>query len=140
PGLFAGAVWLTGPAFGAASVALCWHLLRRVEPRPAVALGATLLFAFAPFTVFMAGSHMNHVTVLTWLLAAMLALVSVTRSARPRPVLALACGLGFGIAASIRPVDAAAFALPAAVWLFGRAFSDRARWGEVAAAGIGVAV
>ena len=40
-------------------------LARRAEPqRPGVALGAVLLFAFAPFAVWMSGSHMNHVPAL----------------------------------------------------------------------------
>ncbi|HEX7123631.1 MAG TPA: hypothetical protein VF178_14745 [Gemmatimonadaceae bacterium] len=140
PGVLVNAPWLIGPLFGAASVALYWRLTLRLASRPAVALGATLLFAFAPFTVFMAGSHMNHVTVLTWLLVAMMALKWLTDSERVRPGLALVCGLGLGVAASIRPVDAAAFALPAAVWMLARAWSDRARWREVLAAGVGVAV
>lgn len=140
PGVLLNATWLTGPLFGAASVALYWRLALRVDSRPAVALGATLLFGLAPFTAFMAGSHMNHVTVLTWLLVAMVALSALTASDRVRPGLALVCGLGFGIAASIRPVDAAAFALPAAVWMLVRTRTDRARWREILAAGVGVVV
>ena len=33
-------------------------------------------------------------------------------------------GLGFGMTATIRPVDALAFALPAGVWLLWRALRD----------------
>jgi hypothetical protein len=76
------------------------------------------VFAFAPFTVFMSGSHMNHVTVLTWLLVACTGLVRWAEPGEsPHHGWALLTGLGFGVAATIRPLDAAAFAVPAAAWL-----------------------
>jgi hypothetical protein len=131
--------WLVGPLFGAASAMLAWRLFRRIEPRPGVALAAALLFALAPFTVFMAGSHMNHVTTLTWLLVAMLGLARVTSATTPRWSDGLLCGLGLGVAATIRPMDAMAFALPAAGWLAWQAVSTR-RLGPFLASGVGVAV
>lgn len=133
------AEWLVGPAFGAASAVLAWALFRRIEPRPGVALAAAVLLAVAPFTVFMAGSHMNHVTSLTWLLVAMVGLARVTGSDTPRWGDGLLAGLGFGVAATIRPMDAAVFAVPAAVWLAARAWRTR-RPGAFLASGVGVAV
>lgn len=133
------AEWLVGPLFGAVSAVLAWGLFRRIEASPGVALGAALLFALAPFTAFMAGSHMNHVTTLTWLLVAMLGLARATGSDTPRWGDGLTCGLGLGIAATIRPVDAVAFALPAAVWLGWQAWRTR-RWGAFLASGVGVVV
>jgi hypothetical protein len=133
------AEWLTGPVFGAISVALFGGLVRRSEPLPVVRLAATLLFALAPFVVFMSGSYMNHVTGLTWLLVGMVGLARATSEREGRFVDGLIAGLGFGIAATIRPVDAIAFALPAGLWLLWRA---RRRHGlaPLLGAGVGIAI
>jgi hypothetical protein len=140
PGILFGVPWLGGPVFGACSAALFWLLARETEARPAIALGATLLFAAAPFTAFMAGSHMNHVPTLTWLLLAMYALYRVASGPASSPRLAALCGFAFGMAAAIRPVDAAAFAVPAAVWLLARAIRRRALLRDVIAAGLGLTI
>ena len=58
-GVLARAPWLVGPVCGAVSVAAFWAYLRVVEPRRQAAVGAVFLFAFAPFAVFMSGSHMT---------------------------------------------------------------------------------
>ena len=135
-GTLLGGEWLVGPLFGALGVFLFGCLLRRIEARPGVALAATLLFAFAPFALFMSGSHMNHVTVLCWLLLALLGLArAATDAGRFRD--GLLTGLGLGIAATIRPVDALAFALPAGLWLLGRALHRR-RLGVLLGAGLGI--
>lgn len=139
-GVLAGAPWLVGPCFGAVSVVAFYAFVRVAEPRPGVALGAAALFAVAPFVAFMAGSYMNHVTVLTWLLVALAALARVVTAPRPRPLAGLLVGLGFGLAATIRPLDALAFALPAGLWLLARALRDRSRWADALPAGLGVAV
>ena len=55
-------------------------------------------------------------------------------------VLSLLLGLGFGMAATIRPLDAFAFALPAALWLVARAGRSPRRWVENIVAGCGVAL
>ena len=139
-GVLFGAPWLVGPVCGAISVAAFWSYLRVVEPRRGVAVGAVILFALAPFAVFMAGSHMNHVPTLMWLTLAMAAMARVMTSDRPVPVLAFANGLALGCAATIRPVDAFAFALPAGVWYLMHALGTRARWRDAAASGLGVAL
>jgi hypothetical protein len=131
------AEWLVGPVFGAGAVAMFGMLMRRVEARPLVALSATLLFALAPFAVFMSGSHMNHVTALFWLVVGMLFLARATGGGGARD--ALMCGLGFGIAATIRPLDALGFALPAAIWLGWEAVRGR-KPGPLLAAGLGVLI
>jgi hypothetical protein len=127
------AEWLVGPAFGAASVVVFGCLIRRIEPRPLVALGALLLFALAPFQVFMSASHMNHVTALFWILVATYGLVRATGAAGSWQG-ALLVGLGLGVAATIRPIDAAAFAIPAGLWLLADAVRFR-RLGPLIAAG-----
>jgi hypothetical protein len=140
PGVLLGATWVTGPVLGACSAVLCWLLMREVEPRPAAALGASVLFAAAPFTAFMAGSHMNHVHTLAWLLLAMWCLVRVTRGESRALLPAFACGFALGMAAAVRPVDGAAFALPAAVWLLARGLRHPALFWDVVAAGAGIAI
>ncbi|HEU4565205.1 MAG TPA: hypothetical protein VFS05_11170 [Gemmatimonadaceae bacterium] len=134
------APWLVAPVCGAISVAAFVALLRIVEPRASVALGAALLFAFAPFVAFMSGTHMNHVTSLAWILVGLAATAHVAAAPAPRPALALLAGLAFGAAATIRPADALAFSLPAGVWLLARALRQRALWWNVLAAGVGVAI
>jgi hypothetical protein len=139
-GVLLGAPWLVGPLCGAVAVAAFWSYLRVVEPQSGVAVGAVVLFALAPFAVFMAGSHMNHMPTLMWLVLAMAAMARVMTAGRPAPVYALANGFALGCAATIRPVDALAFAVPAGVWYLALALGSRARWRDVAAAGVGVAV
>jgi hypothetical protein len=138
-GTLLGAEWVIGPLFGAVSVLLFGALVRRIEPRPGVAFVALLLFAFAPFVAFMSGSHMNHVTGLTWTLLGMLGLARVVTVPAPGFRDGLLLGLGFGIAGSIRPIDAAVFALPAGFWLLMRTIRSRA-WATLAGAGLGIVV
>jgi hypothetical protein len=139
-GVLVHAPWLVGPVFATVSVVAWAAFLRVAEPRPAVSLAALLLFAAAPFVTFMGGSHMNHVTSVAWLLIGVAGLAWVVTATTPRPGLALVSGLGFGIAATIRPADALVFAFPAGCWYLWRAIRDRSRWTEVAAAGVGVAI
>jgi hypothetical protein len=136
-GTLIGAEWTVGPVFGAVSVVFFGALVRHLEPRPGVALAAILLFAFAPFAAFMSGSHMNHVTGLTWLLAGIVGLARVTSRPVPRLRDGLLLGVGFGIAATIRPSDAFVFALPAGCWLLARA-ARSGSWQAVLGAVIGV--
>jgi hypothetical protein len=139
-GVLVGAPWLVGPVCGAVAVAAFWSYVRVVEPQREVAVGAALLFAVAPFAVFMSGSHMNHVPTSMWLMVAMAAMARAMSSSRPAPGFAFVNGLALGCAATIRPVDAFAFALPAGLWYLSNALGDRARWRDVIASGVGVAI
>ena len=137
PGVLVGAAWLTGPIFGAIAVLAFWHLVHATES-PATALGAAALLAVAPFMAFMAGSHMNHVPALAWLCLALLALHTVTNSARARPLVALLMGICLGMMVAIRPVDGAAFAIPAGLWLLARTMRQRTLLPELLASGVGI--
>ncbi len=139
-GTLVGAEWLVGPCFAALGVFVLARLLRRIEPRAGVALAATLLYAFAPFTVFLSGSMMNHVTTLTWLLLGAWALAVAVESGSGAWRPALAMGLAFGVAATIRPLDGAVFALPAGAWLLWRARRGGSDIGALLASGIGIAI
>lgn len=142
-GVLAGATWLVVPLCAVLSVLAFAVMVRVAEPNVSIAVAAVVLFAVAPFTVFMSGSYMNHVTALTCILVAGAALAQAT--ARPgaeggRPGLAFVSGLGFGAAATIRPVDALAFAAPAALWYTWRALHTPRRWVDALAALVGVAI
>jgi len=143
-GLLIGAAWIAVPLCGALAVWCFSAFTRGVEAdRPGVSLLASLLFAFAPYMVFMSGSQMNHVPTLLGICAAFLALERATapgRSMQRRSLLTFACGLSLGFAATVRPVDAAAFALPIAVWLAWRAIRDRGELSALVASGVGVAI
>jgi hypothetical protein len=132
--------WMVGPVFGAIAVVAYARFLRVAEPRPSTALLALVLFAFAPFTAFMAASHMNHVPTLALLLVAIAALARVMTEPRAALGWSLLSGLGFGVAATIRPIDALAFALPAGVWYLWRALRDSSRWRHAFAAALGIAL
>ena len=134
------AEWLVGPAATAVGVFLFARLLRRLELRDGTALAALLLYGFAPFTVFLGGSMMNHVTETAWLLGAALALAIATSDEQARPRAAFAMGLAFGIAAAIRPTDAAAFAIPSAVWLLWRTRLGTRHVRALLMSGVGVAI
>ncbi|MES2124150.1 MAG: hypothetical protein V4503_05625 [Gemmatimonadota bacterium] len=145
--------WLVGPIAGGIGVYLFARLLRLVESRDGVAFAALLLSAFAPFALFLDGSMMNHVTTTTWLLGAACFLARATGTpstaaqgtaatvAGGAPRAAFLAGLCLGVAATIRPLDAASFALPAAAWLLWRA--ARGGWHARKAlllSGVGVAI
>jgi hypothetical protein len=140
PGVMLGATWLVGPLFGAIAVWAFGMLLRVLEPAASARwrLVATAVFAAAPFGAFMFGSHMNHATTLAWLLLATLALSRAVRDGAS-PWWGLATGIGLGTAATIRPLDAAAFALPAAAWLVWRARRGGRPLGSLLLSGVGVA-
>lgn len=135
-----GAAWLVGPVFTGLAVFAFARLVRRIETGAGVQLAAVLLLAFAPFTVFLGGSMMNHVTASAWLVVAALALVRATADASPRAVAAWWAGLALGIAATIRPLDAAALALPTAAWLLWRMRLGRRHLAPLLASGLGIAL
>lgn len=141
PFVWLGREWLAGPVFGAACVLLFAALLAAVEPDATRRFrrGTLLVFAVAPFGVFMFGSHMNHATTLAWVLVACVGLARATRDGAS-PVWGLITGLGLGIAATIRPLDAVAFALPAAGWLLWRARHGGRALATLLLSGVGVAL
>jgi hypothetical protein len=135
-----GAAWLIGPLCAMVAVGAWAIALRRLEPRVLTRLLALVLFAFAPFLAFLAGTTMNHVPALMWLMLGVAALASSTRDDASHWPSALAGGFAFGAAATIRPADALAFALPAGAWYVARVVRRRARWRELVAAGVGIAI
>lgn len=139
-GTLAHAEWLVGPCFAAIGLFAFARILRRIEGRPGTAFAALLLYGTAPFTVFLSGSMMNHVTTVTWLLLGTWALVEATATAAPRIGAAFLLGLAFAIAATIRPLDGAVFAIPAGAWLLGRARRGGGHVAALLASGVGIVV
>lgn len=140
-GVLAGAPWLVVPLLGGVMTYAFARLLRLVEERRTVVWGATLLLPFSPLVLTLGGSYMNAVPVTCALVVAMLGVAHCTMPAPThRAGWALVAGLGFGVAATIRPVDAVAFALPAGAWLLVRALREPRRWVEALVAGAGVAL
>lgn len=140
PGVLLGVPWLTGPVFGAVAVGAFWRLVRSTEASPSVALGAAVLFALAPFMAFMAGSHMNHVPTLAWLCLALLGMRGITTGKRAGPLAGFMTGFCLGMMVSIRPVDGAAFALPAGLWLLARTMRGTTSMACLLASGAGVII
>ncbi|HEU5218700.1 MAG TPA: hypothetical protein VFU23_08570 [Gemmatimonadales bacterium] len=138
-GSLAGAEWLVNPVIAGLGVLVFGAVLLRIESRSGIRLGALLLFALAPFAAFMSGSHMNHVTALFWILLGMLGLVRAAATDGGRFRDGMLAGLGFGLAATIRPVDAMAFAAPAGLWLLLRAVRQR-RVAALLGSGLGIAI
>jgi len=69
-----------------------------------------------------------------------LGMLRVMEADRPVPLAAIASGLGFGIAATIRPLDTLAYALPAGLWFLVRALRDPRRWADALLAALGIAI
>ncbi len=140
-GRFLGGSWVVGPLAGAVCVWCFGQLLRATDPDATRRWhrGAVLLFALAPFGAFMFGSHMNHATTLAWLLIAAVAVERATRAGAAIGWGALA-GIALGVAASIRPLDAVVFALPAAGWLLWRARHGGRALATLLASGVGIAI
>lgn len=141
-GSLVGAEWIVGPVVGALSVVLFARLLALLEPFASRRWhrATTVLFAVTPFGAFMFGSHMNHATTLLWLLFATVALGVATASDRAHPVWGLVTGFALGAAATIRPMDGAAFAIPAALWLLWRARLGRRPLLTLLLSGVGIAL
>lgn len=140
------AEWMIGPICGAVSVLVFARLLRRMygDGAPLTVAGGALLFGLGPFAAFQFASHMSHGPLVMWLLIGLLALSRVFAADHNSPtasrVWALAAGLAAGCAFAVRPLDAVAFAAPAAAWLFWCASKDRRVRSHVPAVVVGLAI
>lgn len=139
-GFLLGAAWLVPPLCGGLAAFALHRLLREGGEDPGVALAAAALMAFSPWMAFNAASWMNHVPTLAFILLGSAALVQGMREPAGWRWAALA-GVGLGGAAWIRPMEGAAFGLPAAAWVLARAWrSPSARGAAVGFAAGGTAV
>lgn len=112
PGVLLGVPFLVNPLFAGLAAGACSHFTR-------VAFGelegrvAAILFAITPNVLMMGGTYMNHVPVMFLATAALAMLVEWDRADTPRRAMAWAAGIGvaLGVAATIRPLDAAVLSL-----------------------------
>jgi hypothetical protein len=117
PGALTGAPWLVNPLLLAVAVAAFYwfarHVFGEMEGR-----AATALFAVTPMVLFIAGTWMNHVSVLCLATIALASLMEWERSLTTRRAIgfAAAVGLALGFMATIRPLDAIVVALPIGVF------------------------
>jgi hypothetical protein len=107
PGALVNAPWLVNPALAAWTAVSVYRFASRTMDET-TARGATLLFVFSPFVVFMSATQMNHSGALALLMFAMASLPEWATSEDPRRVRRTAMYVGFAIAAvaTIRPYDA----------------------------------
>ena len=110
--------WLAVPMIGAVGVLAFGMLVRSVEQDASTRTLALLVWAFAPFMVFMAGTQLNHTTLATVEVAALAFLAHAVRDQR-RSHFVLA-GVLMGLAATVRPLDAALLAVSLGGWLLWR--------------------
>lgn len=115
-GLVAGAPWLINPLFAAGTLVLLYLTARRLLGEGSARL-TVALFMLSPFIVFMSASYMNHVTNAFFLT---LALYGAVRAAGGEDRWAIWMGLALGAAATIRPLESAAWAGVLGLWLLAR--------------------
>ena len=75
-----GAVWLTGPVWGAVGIFLWARLVRQLESHAPTALAAVILLAVSPFWAVQSTSQMAHVPITALVCAIGLALARVLRA------------------------------------------------------------
>ena len=113
PGVGLGVPWLVNPILAAIGGVIVYRYLAATTTEleaPTVAV----LFASSPFVLFMAATQLDHVPALVAIWMAIAALpkwVASTTPAQARRQAAVV-GLGLGLAAILRPYDAALSALP----------------------------
>ena len=111
------APWLLNPLLAGIGCMATYQFVQATRDELS-ARSTAILFALSPFVVFMAGSQMNHVATLVglWVALAALAQWDASTTAAQAWRSAALMGASFGIAATIRPYDAAIVA--AAVGIF----------------------
>jgi 4-amino-4-deoxy-L-arabinose transferase-like glycosyltransferase len=111
PGVMSGFAWVVNPLLTALAVIGVYTFARRAYGE-AVARTAAVLFALAPFVLFMGASYMNHTATIVLVTVALTQLAIWVSAERQRELdrSAALLGLTLGLAFIIRPVDALALA------------------------------
>jgi hypothetical protein len=113
-GVLIGRPWLVAPMLAGLYTMLMFLVGRELYSR-STGLVASLLSVLSPMACILFGSLLSHAASSTLILAALWLLLIGRR--REKAWLGLAAGALFGIAFGIRPLAAAAVALPAGLWL-----------------------
>ena len=116
-GVAARAPWLVNPSLAAVGALMIYRFLAATTTERE-ARTVALLFGISPFVLFMAATRLDHVPALVAIWMAIAALPGWTKAASPGVARrhAAVVGLGLGLAATIRPYDAALCAI--AIGLF----------------------
>ncbi len=123
-GLLLGAPWIINPILAAATLALIYAAGRRLLGEGDGRVAA-LLFLVSPFALMMSASYMNHVSTVFFLSAALYAALRAGEG-EGRAVWPILAGTALGLAATVRPLESAAWALALGVWLWARSGVRRA--------------
>ncbi|HET9425537.1 MAG TPA: hypothetical protein VFO55_09210 [Gemmatimonadaceae bacterium] len=112
-----GMAWIVNPILAAWTAVSTYRFAAGIASETTARITA-VLFATSPFVLLMSGSQMNHVGALAFIMFALAALVSWVRAedGNASAWAAFRIGFGFGAAATLRPYDAAAFALVVGVF------------------------
>jgi hypothetical protein len=111
-GLLSGAEWLVNPLLGGIGTVLIYAVARGLYG-PRTGMVAAFLWAASAWVMFLSASYVSHVSATVLALAAWAAVFRPKRPAAWHFVLA---GLALAAAASVRPLDGAAAAVPLLVW------------------------
>ena len=111
-GMATGIPWLVNPLLAAAAAVIVYRFLSATTTE-VEARAVAVLFAASPFVAFMAATQLDHLPALVAIWAAVGALPAWAASSTPSRArrYAAVVGAGLGIAATIRPYDAALAAL-----------------------------
>jgi hypothetical protein len=113
PGTLVGAPWIIPGLVAAASALMLYAVGKRMFNATTGVLAAAL-FATSPFALMQAGSWMSHNTAGMWLLATVLALVSL----KDRPLVSGAlAGVAFGMFFNTRPLSGVVLSVPLGLWM-----------------------
>ena len=130
--------WLIAPLCGGVALLALDQLLRATGESDAVRLSALVLLAVSPWVAFNAASWMNHLPATMWLLVGLAAVFTASRQPDRWVGLPVTAGFAFGMAMTIRPVDAIAFLLPTVTWLGWELRHQRLGWWQTAAFAAGL--
>jgi hypothetical protein len=114
-GLFSGLPWLVNPLFTAGTLVLVFAAARRLLGEGGARLSAAL-YLVSPFALFMSASYMNHVTCGFFLALGLYAALRAADDARATHWL-IVTGAALALAATIRPLEAAAWAVVLGSWV-----------------------
>ncbi|UCF20384.1 MAG: hypothetical protein JSU87_02970 [Gemmatimonadota bacterium] len=114
-GLLAGLPWLVNPAFAAGTVVLVFAAARRLLGEGGARLSAAL-YLVSPFALFMSASYMNHVSSGFFLALSLYGAIRTEGGAKG-VAWPLATGAALAAAATIRPLEAAAWAAVLGLWI-----------------------
>ncbi|HEU4994629.1 MAG TPA: hypothetical protein VFT29_07405 [Gemmatimonadaceae bacterium] len=118
------APWLIAPLLGALITVTGFWMARALGEDRTFAAVLAVLLAVNPWLILNAATQMNHLGAAAFITIASALLIGAC-GPTSRPGWLIVSGFCIGLAATMRPLDAAAFAGPAAVWLSLRAIRGR---------------